>query len=281
MKTDNDNPVSEQTTTLKSIWTKVGDLTLYAQASAIPIERAQKPIFVLVHGLLISSRYMRPTAELLAKQHRVFVPDLPGFGRSDNPDHVFSLTELADTLIAWMDALNLPSAVFIGNSLGSQMLVDLAIRYPARVEHLVLTDPTVDPYARRMLWQFIRLVMDGPLENPTLAFPLLIDVFAGGPYRAWQTFRYALADPIQQKLTQVQAPTLVVRGEHDPVVSQRWVEEATALLPDGQLVVIPDAPHCPNFSTPDELVRVVRAFLERKRSKGQGTRNKGFDDGVA
>lgn len=252
----------DQTDQFKSIYTQVDGLSIHARASLSTATEPSKPILVLIHGLLISSRYMMPIAECLADDYRVFVPDMPGFGQSDNPPHIFSLQELANSVIAWMDALNLPRAIFIGNSLGCQVIVDLAIRYPERVDRLILTAPTVDPYARSMFWQFIRLVMDGPLEDISLAFPMLIDVFAGGPYRAVKTFRYALADPIQAKLTQVKAPTLVVRGDCDPVVSQAWVEKATALLPNGQLNILKQAPHCVTFSTPDELASVVRTFLQ-------------------
>jgi len=259
--------MSDSTPTLQNIQVKVNDLNIYTRILTTATSGVSTTPIVLIHGLLISSRYMLPTAELLAANHRVFVPDMPGFGQSDNPPHVFSLQELADSIVTWLDALQLPSAIFIGNSLGCQILVDLAIRYPARVDRLILTAPTVDPYARSMFWQFIRLVMDGPLEDISLAYPMLIDVFAGGPYRAIQTFRYALADPIQTKLTQVQAPTLVVRGDCDPVVSQAWVEKATALLPNGQLSVLTQAPHCVTFSTPEALVNVVRAFLQEESTE--------------
>lgn len=262
--------VKDRTDLFKSIYTQVGGLSIHARASLSTATEPSKPVLVLIHGLLISSRYMMPIAECLADDYRVFVPDMPGFGQSDNPPHIFSVQELADSVIAWMDILHLPRAIFIGNSLGCQILVDLAIRYPERVGCLILTAPTVDPYARSMFWQFIRLVMDGPLEDISLAFPMLIDVFAGGPYRAVKTFRYALADPIQTKLRQVQAPTLVVRGDCDPVVSQAWVEKATALLPNGRLRVLTNAPHCVTFSTPDALAAVVRTFLQEQKAAAFG-----------
>ncbi|CAN5641197.1 alpha/beta hydrolase [soil metagenome] len=256
--------MDSQAEKLKSICTQVGALSIHAYTSldATPDGATNdRPVFVLIHGLLISSRYMKPIAERLAEYYRVFVPDLPGFGQSDNPPHIFSLRELADAVVAWMDVLQLPSANFLGNSLGCQVIVDLAVRYPERVEKLVLTGPTVDPYARSMVYQLIRLLVDGPREHISLGFPLVIDFFAGGPYRAMQTGRYAIADPIQEKLTRIQAPTLIVRGECDPVVSQRWVEKATALLPNGHLSVVAGAPHAVTFSSADALMATIQPFL--------------------
>jgi 2-hydroxy-6-oxonona-2,4-dienedioate hydrolase len=45
------------------------------------------PALILVHGLVVSSRYMVPIAELLSAHYRVYVPDLPGFGKSGKPPH--------------------------------------------------------------------------------------------------------------------------------------------------------------------------------------------------
>ena len=57
---------------------------------------------VLVHGLVVSSRYMMPLAELLSLHYRVYVPDLPGFGKSDKPPRALNVAELSDALNAWM-----------------------------------------------------------------------------------------------------------------------------------------------------------------------------------
>lgn len=56
-------------------------------------------------------------------------------------------------------------------------------------------------------------------------------------------------------------PTLIARGEYDPIVPQRWAEEAVRLLPDGRLAVLPGAPHAANFDAPDELAEIVLDFL--------------------
>jgi 2-hydroxy-6-oxonona-2,4-dienedioate hydrolase len=216
---------------------------------------------VLVHGLVISSLYMVPSARRLAEHFPVLAPDLPGFGRSGKPRQVLTIPELADALAAWMGAVGLSTAALVANSLGCQVVVDLAVRRPELVEALVLAGPTMDPSARRAGVQVGRWLRDWPLERPSLALAHARDYLLAGARRALQTFRHALADRIEAKLPRVQAPTLVVRGSRDPIVPQRWAEEAAALLPGGRLVVIPGGPHCVNYSTPDAFARVVRTFL--------------------
>lgn len=238
----------------------VGPWLIHTRFSTTAPE-ADAPPLVLVHGLVVSSAYMVPTAVRLAGAFRVFAPDLPGFGKSSDPRSALPIPALADALLAWMDALALPEAVLVGNSMGCQVAVDLAVRHPERVRGLVLSSPSMDPRARVAPLQMARLALDAPRERPSLIPLFLGDVLAAGLRRGWRTFRYALEDPVAAKLPRVQAPTLVVRGGRDPVVPQRWAEEAAALLPRGRLAVIPDAPHAVNYSAPDALARLVRDFV--------------------
>jgi 2-hydroxy-6-oxonona-2,4-dienedioate hydrolase len=234
---------------------------MFARVGAGPRPRCPAPSVVLVHGQVISSLYMVPTARRLAGDFPVLAPDLPGFGLSDKPRRVLTIPELADALAWWMDAVGLRSAALVANSLGCQVVSDLAARRPERVEALVLAGPTMDREARTAWAQVGRWVRDWSGERPSLALAHLRDFALAGPGRALRTFRHALADRIEDKLPLVEAPTLVVRGERDPIAPQRWAEQVTGLIPRARLVVIPEGPHCVNYSTPDAFARVVRAFL--------------------
>ena len=175
-----------------------------------------------VHGLLVSSRYLMPTATRLAPRHAVFVPDLPGWGRSSKPRHVLTVPELADALVGWLDAVGLDCPVLVANSFGCQVAADFAARYPARVARLVLLGPTVDPRARRF-WKIAgRWPLNLPLEPPGLAVIVVRDLVDMGLPRLAATIRRMLEDRIERKLAAVVAPTLVVRGQWDTTVPRRW-----------------------------------------------------------
>ena len=217
---------------------------------------------VLVHGLVVSSRYMVPTAERLAPYCRVFAPDLPGFGRSENPPRVLDVSGLSDALSAWMGEVGLERATLVGNSLGCQIIADLAVRYPGRVERTVLQGPTIDPLGRSVPRQVGRFLLDAPRE-PLSLFPIeLLDLLSVGARRTWRTFRYALEDRIEEKLPYMRVPTLVVCGSRDPIAPQRWAKEATELLPMGRLSVIPGAAHAANYGWAAEFARIIREFLD-------------------
>jgi len=204
---------------------------------------------------------MIPAMKRLALRHRVYAPDLPGFGKSGKPTRAADVPGLSDALARWMRKLGLEQSALVGNSMGCQIIVELAARHPDLVERVVLQGPTMDPRARSTLRQIGRLLLDAPLESPSLLPIELRDYASAGTGRAWHTFRHALADRIEDKLTRVRVPALVVRGSRDPVCPQRWAEEAVGLLPEGQLVVLPGAAHTANYSASDEFVRAIGPFL--------------------
>jgi 2-hydroxy-6-oxonona-2,4-dienedioate hydrolase len=246
---------------LESRWSVVTGRRLHVRVSVEPVP-ADALAVVLVHGLGVASTYMVPTAVRLAREYRVYAPDLPGFGHSDKPPRALDIPELADALIAWMDTAGLDRVALVGNSLGCQIIVNAAIRYQARVDRLVLQGPTMDRHARTLRQQLGRGLLDVLREHPSQPLVQTRDYAKFGLRRSLRTFRFAVRDRIEDKLPLVQAPALVVRGERDPIVSQRWAEEVTQLLPSGRLVVIPGAPHTLNYSTPRAFVRVLRPFLD-------------------
>ena len=217
---------------------------------------------MLVHGLGVSSRYMIPTIRALAPDCRVYAPDLPGYGRSPGPRDALTISELAETLDGWLQSTELAAPdLLLGNSMGCQILVELAVRFPARVRRLVLVGPTMDPSARSAPRQFGRLLLDSVREAPSQPFLVAWDYAVFGFRRFRQTFYDAIADRVEEKLPRVHAPTLVVRGERDPIAPQSWVEDFTRRLPRGRMAVVPGAAHTVNYMAPEALADLVREFL--------------------
>lgn len=218
---------------LESLWTEVDGLSLHARASTGLSPDGASPV-VLVHGLGVASRFMVPLAEALSSRHPVYALDLPGFGESEKPKRTLKIPELADHLRLWARAVGLERAVFLGNSLGCQVAVELALRRSETVEKLVLQGPTIDPEARTARQQIPRWLANSRNE-PSSEFGISFEDYRKcGLRRLLKTFRLALEDLVEEKLPQVHVPTLVVRGSLDKVVSQAWAEEAARLLPAGR-----------------------------------------------
>jgi 2-hydroxy-6-oxonona-2,4-dienedioate hydrolase len=215
------------------------------------------PPVVLVHGLAVSSFYFVKLGRRLRSTHRVIAPDLPGYGKSGTPPRPLDVPQLADALTEWLDVLGVERAQLVGNSLGCQIAVDLAVRRPERVERLVLVGPTMDPAAPTIPGQAWRLARDLVRESPLLNLAQARDYLRMGPRRILATARFALDDPLEEKLPQVAAPALVIRGRRDMIVSQEWAERVAALLPRGRLAVVPAA-HAAHWGAADDVARLVQ-----------------------
>jgi hypothetical protein len=173
-----------------------------------------------------------------------------------------AVAQFARFLADWLDVAGLPRAVVVANSMGCQASVDLAVAKPDRVAGLVLVGPTVDPRARSLRSQTARLVLDSLREPLRLDAVVLSDYARVGPRRTLRSARVMLAHRLEERLPLLRVPTLVVRGERDPIVPKEWAEEAAGLVPGGRLVVVPGAAHCAHFTHPEAVARAIADFLD-------------------
>jgi pimeloyl-ACP methyl ester carboxylesterase len=215
---------------------------------------------VLIHGLS-SSRTLKPLIRALGTRRPVFAPDLPGFGLSDHPIHPLDIPGLADALRRWLLDNQLAPAIVVGVAFGCQVAVDLAAAYPAAVERLVLVGPMFDPAARSPGRLAMRWARNAPRSSPRLAPTVVHDFIDAGPWRSVRTIRRALDDPIEEKLADIEAPTLVVRPERDHLVPETWTERVAELIPDSELLVLPKARHAIGPRTAARLTALLVPFL--------------------
>ena len=226
-------------------------------------ERTVRPV-VLIHGLIVSGSYFRPVANFLDDHLRLYVPDLPGFGRSVSHTGIWTLERLATGLARWLDVHGLRDAMLVSNSLGCQVLTMLAERRPDLAHTLVLVAPTMDPAATSIPRLMLRGLIDVPRETSSLWRVWLPDLARAGPRRGFLTLHQGIADPQEERLPRVLAKVIVVGGEYDPIVPPEWVRTLAAMIPNARALIIPKAPHAMNYSNPRELARIIRvAALDR------------------
>jgi pimeloyl-ACP methyl ester carboxylesterase len=188
--------------------------------------------FVLVHGIGVSHRYFSQLIRVLSEKYRVIAIGLPGFGKSPDPDHTLDIPQIADLIHDLTQQLEIKRAVLVGHSMGCQFVTEVVRRHPEDDVRLVLMGPTVNPRERKGLVQAWRLTQDTTREP-----------------RYLRTLQYMLADRIEDRLPLCDVPTLVVRGERDPIVPREWAQQITDLLPDAKLIEIPRTPHIVQYNT--------------------------------
>jgi pimeloyl-ACP methyl ester carboxylesterase len=122
----------------------------YAQLDGLKLyyERAGSgtPELLFVHGWCCDWTAFRPQVDHFVSKHAVTALDLRGCGRSDRPDHGYTIADLADDLARFCAEVGVDAPVVVGHSLGGMIGIELAARYPSVPQALVLVDPgPIDP----------------------------------------------------------------------------------------------------------------------------------------
>lgn len=216
---------------------------------------------VLVHGLSGSGRWWQRNVTALGQSFRVYVVDLIGFGASRGPRH-FVLSEASDYLVRWLDVLGIERTHVIGHSMGGFIAADMAADHPRRVSKLVLVDAAILPRAPGLLRNALGLLKVRSTV-PISFWPILItDAIRCGPITLWEAARDVLQADLRPKLRAIDAPTLVVWGDHDRLVPLDHGCQLVDLIRASRLAILPGAGHNPMWDRPDQFNPLVVGFLQ-------------------
>lgn len=160
-----------------------------------------------------------------------------------------------------MDELGIERASLIGHSMGGLIAGGMAADRPDRVERLILVNAaflSLDPAGVRSV--------TGPATtlrwtSPSLLPVLVADSLRAGPRRLTDASIQLLKADWRTKLPRIEAPTLVIWGEHDRICPLAIGQRIVAAIPGSQLVVVEGAAHNPMWEQPDAFNREVHDFL--------------------
>jgi 2-hydroxy-6-oxonona-2,4-dienedioate hydrolase len=230
-----------------------------AWLEAAPSAGSDAPPVVLVHGLGTSDRWWTPTIPVLAEHYRVLAPDLVGFGRSAGQP--VQLDVAADELAAWAAAIGLERATWVGHSMGGQVTIDLAARYPELVERLVLVDAAGLPVSKEVTRHLMNVVRAGPFM-PLAAYPVAVEcVLRCGPIAITRASHQILSTDLETRVRAIGAPTLVVWGGRDTLLPPSYGRRLAAMIPGATYVELERAGHSPQWEAPTEFEGALLSFL--------------------
>jgi pimeloyl-ACP methyl ester carboxylesterase len=237
------------------------------------------PPVLLVHGLGGRAEDWRNLAPYLAKAgFRVYLPDLPGYGRSARPaDFSYSVHDEAIALLQLMDALHLRQVDLGGWSMGGAIVQHLAADHPDRVRRLMLFDsaglyvlPSWDvrlftPTTFTQVDQLDSLLLPKPPPIPRF---LARDIIRVSNNRAWVIHR-ALAsmltgkDATDKLLPSLKMPVLLIWGEQDRIMPLSQAQTMHALVPQSELDIFPGCGHLAPGQCAAPIAPEVIDFLKR------------------
>ncbi|WP_314173577.1 alpha/beta fold hydrolase [Streptomyces winkii] len=210
-------------------------------------ENADGTPVVLLHCLGEDGEDWRgPLIAQLAAAHPLFAPDLRGHGRSDWPGE-YGLDALSEDLRCFLDELGLGRVILVGHSFGSAVAGVFAGAHPARVERLVLEETValtpLDPP---------REIPEPPPSQPQFDFEVR---------RQWNRQRNEPDPRWWRRLSDIDAPTLVVGGGPGSHLPQEDMAAVAERVQHGTFVTVEDGGHMVHEQRPKEFAAAVQTFL--------------------
>ncbi len=248
------------------------------------------PAIIFVHGWDGSWQNWLENMPFFAREHRVVGIDLPGFGFSPLPHEQISMTGYARTVDGVLDALEIDSAVVVGNSMGGFIAAETALRHADRVERLVLVSPAgieIERQRRQPELTALRLLQYGAIwlgaQSESAArrrrlrhFTLGVvtthpeDIPVDFAFEQLQgqgkkghipAFEAMLAYSFRDRLPAISCPTLVVWGDRDRIIPVRDADEFARLIPRARKLIYEGRGHCAMFEVPERFNADVDVFL--------------------
>ncbi len=257
------------------------------------------PVVLLVHGI---GRFVEDwllTMAGLSKSARVYAVDLIGHGLSDKPRAPYHADYYAEFLRSFLTAVDVGSAILVGNSFGGGLCMQAAITYPQVCSRLVLL--ATAGFGRKVVLPLRLITLPGIGEcmtrprswSPVTAFVGLLHDVGSVPEdlrahiaerqtsmgalpgaqraflriaRANMTYRGVRKRYLTRYKTlapTLSVPTLIVWGDRDRVIAVDQARVGHQILPDSRLEILPGCGHLPQLERADEVNRLIMEFIEQ------------------
>jgi pimeloyl-ACP methyl ester carboxylesterase len=270
------------------------------------VERGTGTPLVLLHGngSMIEDFQSSGLIDLAAKKYRVIAFDRPGFGHSDRPrGTVWTPKAQADLIAAALKRIGVPRAIVLGHSWGTLVAIALALKYPqkvqalilasgyyfpnARADVLILSPPaipligdllshTVSPLLSRLMWPLLLRKIFGPRRVPR-KFKGFPEEMAVRPSQirasaAESALMIPSAHTLSKEYRQLQMPVAIVAGAQDRLIKCEQSAKLHRDIPHSTLRSVPNAGHMVHQTATAEIMSAIDSVAGQNRRPAVVTR---------
>jgi len=247
------------------------------------------PVLLMLHGFTFSLETWDAVASELINDYRVIRYDLLGHGLTGaDALQRYAPLERATFLSKVIDELDLDDSTIIGNSLGGLVAWRYAALNPEALQALVLISPGAYPFngvgdepapvpmavafALRnpnllTVKASFRAIYGGATEPTDERLVTALSMMEGNGDAFVQSLEeFTLPNP-EPDLAKVAAPTLIVWGEEDALISPQDGPKMQAVMQDARLVTYPGVGHVAQEEAPQQLANDIRDFLSNRQAQ--------------
>jgi non-heme chloroperoxidase len=221
---------------------------------------------------------------LLPSRYHAYALDQRGHGDSERPACCYTIEDFAADAVAFLDAVGVERATLVGHSGSAFTARRVAETHPERLRRLVLIGSPVSLVGNEAVLAFRAAVH--ALEDPVpvefarefqagAAHVLLPEAFLEGlvaeslklPARVWQAaLDGVVAFDDTTDLGRIAAPTPLIWGDHDALVSREEQQRLEKAIPDARLIAYPETGHCPHWERPERVAADLATLTPRDSS---------------
>ena len=218
------------------------------------IEKGSGEPLILLHGNGEDNTYFVHQIESFSKEYRVLALDTRGHGKTPRGAAPFTIRQFAEDLCAFMDQHEIPKAHILGFSDGGNIALTFALRYPERVDRLILNGANLFPAG----------------VKTTVQLPIVLGYYAASLFgkcspkarKSAELLGLMVKEPNfkPEDLQAINIPTLVIAGDRD-MIKDRHTRLIHRSIPNSRLVILPGDHFIAN-QEPSAFNRAVEDFLQ-------------------
>ncbi|NOK59039.1 MAG: alpha/beta hydrolase [Chloroflexi bacterium AL-W] len=233
---------------------------------------------IFLHGYSDSWYSFSRVLPLLPPTYHAYAFDQRGHGNSGRPTCCYTMNDLANDVVAFMDALGIAEATIAGHSMGSFIAQGVALSHPQRVKRLMLIGSATTAVNEGIteLHDFVK-TLDDPVpsefvedfqkstiyhEVPKEFLETIVSESLKLPARVWKDALSGLMEcNYADQLHQLTMPTLIFWGTEDTIFFREEQDQLAALIPQATLKIYSDTGHALHWERPQQFAQDLRTFL--------------------
>ncbi len=234
---------------------------------------------ILLHGWLANLETMKPLANNLSQNFKVYLVDIIGFGKSDLPEKPLNTDDFGNFLKDFIDELKIKNPILIGHSNGGRMIINAVGRKIVNPKKIVLIDSAgIKPKRKLTYYLKIAFYKTGKFFLNLLPNTKRIKEFkdklynsvGSSDYKASatvlkETMKIILNEDQTQYLPNINVPTLLLWGSLDKDTPISDAKKMEKLIPDCGLVEYPNSTHFSYLQNLNNVNTVLNEFLKNDK----------------
>jgi len=227
---------------------------------------------ILIHGAGGSALHWPPEVRRM-HGHWVFGIDLPGHGESGG-EGLATIEGYVDSMRAWLDALDIERAIWVGHSMGGGISLTAALTIPDRVAGLVLVgsggrlrvhpsilEATAQPETFRGAVDLIISWAFSPQASSKLTNLVAKRMAETQPQVLHNDFKACDRFDAMSRLKEISVPVVAICGRDDKLTPIKYSEFVVQQIPNASLQLIDGAGHMVMLEKPFEVAEAIQSFV--------------------